>query len=80
MTREEMLRLLNIISLEVRTVEKEKAVDMAIELLKEPKHVEWIDEYTGAKRYWCKFRSEKNCDFCSFHSECDIHWKEGDEK
>ena len=28
----------------------------------------------------CKFRSPTNCDFCSFHSECDEHWKEGDEK
>lgn len=26
----------------------------------------------------CKFRSQKNCDFCAFHSECDEHWKEGD--
>ena len=28
----------------------------------------------------CKFRSPTNCDFCSFHSDCDEHWKEGDEK
>lgn len=27
----------------------------------------------------CKFRSPNNCDFCAFHSECDEHWKEGDE-
>ena len=28
----------------------------------------------------CKFRSPKNCDFCAFHSDCEEHWKEGDEK
>lgn len=28
----------------------------------------------------CKFRSPINCDFCAFHSECEEHWKEGDEK
>lgn len=28
---------------------------------------------------WCKFKSEKNCDFCAFHSDCEIHWKDGDE-
>ena len=28
----------------------------------------------------CKFRSPTNCDFCSFHSDCDEHLKEGDEK
>lgn len=28
---------------------------------------------------WCKFKSEKNCDFCAFHSECEIRWREGDE-
>lgn len=26
----------------------------------------------------CKFRSQMNCDFCSFHSDCEEHWKEGD--
>ena len=29
---------------------------------------------------WCKFRSEKNCDFCAFHSDCEIHWKDGDKE
>ncbi len=28
---------------------------------------------------WCKFKSEKNCDFCAFHSDCEIHWKDGEE-
>lgn len=28
----------------------------------------------------CKFRSPINCDFCTFHSDCDEHWKGGDEK
>ena len=28
---------------------------------------------------WCKFRSEKNCDFCAFHSDCEIHWKDGEQ-
>jgi len=28
----------------------------------------------------CKFRSPTNCNFCSFHSDCDEHWKEGEEK
>ena len=28
----------------------------------------------------CKFRSQKNCDFCAFHSDCEEHWKEGGEK
>lgn len=32
------------------------------------------------KNRTCKFRSPKNCDFCSFHSDCDEHWKEGDAK
>ena len=27
---------------------------------------------------WCKFKSEKNCDFCAFHSDCEIHWKDGE--
>lgn len=27
----------------------------------------------------CKFRSPKNCDFCAFHSECEEHWKEGED-
>lgn len=26
----------------------------------------------------CKFRSPTNCDFCSFHSDCVEHWKEGE--
>ena len=26
----------------------------------------------------CKFRSPTNCDFCSFHSDCDEHWREGE--
>ena len=26
----------------------------------------------------CKFRSQKNCDFCAFHSDCDEHWDEKD--
>ena len=26
----------------------------------------------------CKFRSPTNCDFCSFHSDCEEHWKEGE--
>ncbi|MBO7425115.1 MAG: hypothetical protein J6U23_05505 [Clostridiales bacterium] len=29
------------------------------------------------ERPHCKFRSSINCDFCSFHSDCDEHWKEG---
>ena len=32
------------------------------------------------KKRTCKFKSPTNCDFCSFHSDCDEHWKEGDEK
>lgn len=28
----------------------------------------------------CKFRSPINCDFCAFYSDCEEHWKEGDEK
>lgn len=32
------------------------------------------------KKRTCKFKSPNNCDFCSFHSDCDEHWKEGDEK
>ena len=28
----------------------------------------------------CKFRSPKNCDFCSFHSDCDEHYEEGEKK
>lgn len=27
----------------------------------------------------CKFRSPINCDFCTFHSDCDEHWKEGED-
>ena len=30
------------------------------------------------KKRTCKFRSPTNCDFCSFHSECDEHWREGE--
>ena len=29
---------------------------------------------------WCKFKSEKNCDFCAFHSDCEIRWREGEEE
>lgn len=37
---------------------------------------EWLAKYTGQKNnYWCKFRNKTNCDFCSFHSECDISYK-----
>ena len=32
------------------------------------------------KKRTCKFKSPTNCDFCSFHSDCDEYWKEGDEK
>ena len=32
------------------------------------------------KKRTCKFKSPTNCDFCSFHSDCDEHWEEGDEK
>ena len=28
----------------------------------------------------CKFRSQINCDFCSFHSDCNEHWKEGEDE
>ena len=28
---------------------------------------------------WCKFKSEKNCDFCAFHSDCKIHYGVGDD-
>lgn len=31
------------------------------------------------KKRTCKFRSPTNCDFCSFHSDCEEHWKEGGE-
>ena len=32
------------------------------------------------KKRTCKFKSPTNCDFCAFHSECEEHWREGDEK
>lgn len=32
------------------------------------------------KRRTCKFRSQINCDFCAFHSECEEHWKEGEKE
>lgn len=28
----------------------------------------------------CKFRSQTNCDFCAFHSDCVEHWKAGEAK
>ena len=41
---------------------------------------QWIDEFTGQKNlYWCKFRNKTNCDFCAFHSDCEIHWEGDDE-
>ena len=32
------------------------------------------------KKRTCKFRSQTNCNFCSFHSDCSEHWEEGEEK
>lgn len=31
-------------------------------------------------KHWCRFRSEQNCDYCAFHSECEIKFETGKDK
>ena len=68
-----------------------EAWDLAIEALKsEIEYKAKVKEIENAiakcekaeedfKKRTCKFRSPTNCDFCSFHSDCDEHWKEGED-
>ena len=65
MTDEQMIERLKNIRKNY-TGEDDEALTWAIECVKH------------ASKPWCKFRSEKNCDFCAFHSDCEIHWKDGD--
>ena len=51
---------------------KVKELELAITLCKQAEK-----EF---KSRTCKFKSPTNCDFCAFHSDCDEHWKEGDEE
>ena len=66
------------------------SIECAIQILKMNEQEKWrsgitveeekeaIDMAINALQRWCKFKSEKNCDFCAFHSDCEIHWKSGD--
>jgi hypothetical protein len=71
MTDSEMIRRLNNVRRRLShntedDMKNDEALTWAIECVKH------------ASKPWCKFRSEKNCDFCAFHSDCEIHWKDGD--
>lgn len=71
MTDEEIIRRLTDIRRSI--VPKNK------DFIRDDEALTWaIECVKHASKPWCKFRSEKNCDFCAFHSDCDIHWKDGD--
>lgn len=72
MTDEEIIRRLTDIRRSI--VPKRK------DFIRDDEALTWaIECVKHASKPWCKFRSEKNCDFCAFHSDCEIHWKDGDE-
>ena len=71
MTDEEIIRRLTDIRRSI--VQKNK------DFIRDDEAMTWaIECVKHASKPWCKFRSEKNCDFCAFHSDCEIHWKEGE--